>query len=255
LQSSRILQARGLSRRTFYQNINFITVRMNEQQTLESGASQSVSRRRFLGYAGALAGVGLLASSIACQKEEDPMAGALDLGGGDTGVMNLVYSLAQLQAAFYTMVILKPYNGMTASEKAFVTEIRDHEIAHREFFKKVLSGGALQDLTPDFSGVDFAKRTSVLDTAKFFEDLSVSAYNGAAKLLNNDTYLQVAGKIVSVEARHAALIRDLIQMGTFTDDASVDQNGLDFVRDPADVLFLANAYFKERLNPKNLPTS
>jgi hypothetical protein len=83
----------------------------------------------------------------------------------------------------------------------------------------------------------------------------VSAYNGAAKLLSNDIFLEIAGKIVSVEARHAALIRDLIQMGSFTDDASVDPNGLDFVRDPSDVLFLAYSYFKERLNPKNLPTS
>jgi hypothetical protein len=228
---------------------------MNEQQTLASGASQSVSRRRFLGYAGALAGVGLLAGNIACQKEEDPMAGALDLGSGDIGVLNLVYAIAQIQAAFYTMAILKPYNGMTASEKAYLTEIRDHELAHREFFKKLLSGGALQDLTPDFSGVDFAKRTSVMDTAKFFEDLSVSAYNGSAKLLGNDTFLEVWSKIASVEARHSALIRDLIQMGTFTEDSFVDQNGLDFVRDPADVLFLANAYLKERLNPKNLPSS
>lgn len=228
---------------------------MNEQQTLISGASQPVSRRRFLGYAGALAGVGLLATNIACQKEEDPMEGALDLGSGDIGVLNLVYSLSQLQAAFYTVAILTPYNGMTPSEKVFLTEIRDHELAHREFFKKLLSAGAIQDLTPDFSGVDFNKRTSVLDTAKFFEDLSVSAYNGAAKLLSNDVFLEVAGKIVSVEARHSALIRDLIQMGTFTEDSFVDQNGLDFVRDPGDVLFLANAYFKERLNPKNLPTS
>ncbi len=228
---------------------------MNEQKTLTSDATPSVSRRRFLGYAGALAGVGLLASNIACKKEEDPMDGALDLGGGDIGVLNLLYVQSQLQAAFYTRVILKPYNGMTASEMVFMSEIRDHELAHREFFRKLLSGGAIQDLTPVFDGIDFNKRTSVLDTAKFFEDLSVSAYNGAAKLVGNDTFLEVVGKIVSVEARHSALIRDLIQMGTFTEDSFVDSNGMDFVRDPSDVLFLANAYIKERLNPKNLPTS
>lgn len=227
---------------------------MTEQQTLASGASPSVSRRRFIGYAGALAGAGLLVGSIGCTKEEDPLAGAINLGTGDTGVLNLAFALEQLEAAFYTYVILHPYNSMSTLEKSYLTDIRDHEIAHREFLRKVLGTAAIQDLTPDFSAIDFNKRTSVLDTAKAFEDLGVSAYNGAAKLLSSDVYLEAAGKIVSVEARHAALIRDLIQMGSFT-DSFVDADGLDFVRDPKDVLFLANAYIKERLNANNLPTS
>jgi hypothetical protein len=42
-----------------------------------------------------------------------------------------------------------------------------------------------------------------------FEDLGVAAYNGAGKYLTSADYLTVAGKIVSVEARHAAAIRDM----------------------------------------------
>lgn len=228
---------------------------MNEQQTLASGASPSVSRRRFIGYAGALAGAGLLVGSVGCTKEEDPLEGAINLGSGDTGVLNLAFALEQLEAAFYSYVVAHPYNSISALELSYLTDIRDHEQAHREFFRKALGTAAIQNLTPDFSRIDFTKRTSVLDTAKAFEDLGVSAYNGAAKLLTSDAYIEIAGKIVSVEARHAALIRDLIQMGTFTEDAFVDADGFDFVRDPKDVLFLANAYIKERLNANNLPTS
>jgi hypothetical protein len=230
---------------------------MNEQQTSAIGALPTVSRRRFIGYAGALAGVGLLAGGIACKKEEDPLAGTIDLGTGDIGVLNLGYAIAQVQAAFYTQVLISPYTPLksTDTEYKILLDMRDHEIAHRELYRKTLSGGAIKDLTPNFSGVLFNKRTSVLDTAKFFEDLSVSAYNGTAKLLSTDPFLELCAKISAVEARHAAAVRDLIQMGTFTEYSFVDGNGLDFLRDPKGILFLLNAYITEPLNANNLPTS
>ena len=51
--------------------------------------------------------------------------------------------------------------------------------------------------------MDFNSRDSVLKTARTFEDLGVAAYNGAGQLLERGEYLLLAGKIVSVEARHA----------------------------------------------------
>ena len=62
----------------------------------------------------------------------------------------------------------------------------------------------------DFSAVNFESRTAVLRAAQQFEDLGVGAYNGAAQFLRNPDYLEVAGKIVSVEARHASAIRDVL---------------------------------------------
>ncbi|MEI9943601.1 MAG: ferritin-like domain-containing protein [Chitinophagaceae bacterium] len=109
----------------------------------------------------------------------------ISLGSGDTGILNYAYALEQLEAAFYAQVILNPFSGMTAAETALLTDIRDHEIAHREFFKAALAGNAIQPLTPDFSSITFTSRDSVLGTAKAFEDLGVSAYNGAGKLIVN----------------------------------------------------------------------
>jgi fermentation-respiration switch protein FrsA (DUF1100 family) len=99
--------------------------------------------------------------------------------------------------------------------------VRDHEIAHRDFFKAALAGNAIPALDVDFSAVDFTSRLSVLQTARTFEDLGVSAYNGAAKYLRSTAYLTVAGKIVSVEARHASAIRDLLapRTGEFAPNA------------------------------------
>ena len=139
-------------------------------------------------------------------------------------------------------------------EKSYLTDIRDHEIAHREFFKAALSSKAIPSLQVDFSTIDFSDRTSVLGTAQAFEDLGVSAYNGAGKLITNPDYLTLAGKIVSVEARHAAWIRDMIKPNSFADSTVVDMNGLDMQRSPNEVLSIAGVYLKTKVDASNLPT-
>jgi hypothetical protein len=214
-----------------------------------------LSRRRFLGFASAA--TGLIAVASGCKKEsvESPLTlDGVDLGSGDPGILNYAYALEQLEAAFYTKVIMSQYSGITASETALLTDIRDHEIAHREFFKTALAGGAIIDLEFDFSSIDFSSRDSVLGTAKAFEDLGVSAYNGAGRLIETADYLVLAGKIVSVEARHAAYIRDIISNGTFADDTVIDAMGLDVSKKPTEVLEIAQTYIKTKINADNLPT-
>jgi len=227
---------------------------MNDTESrMEAPAQSGISRRRFFGYAGALAGAGLLMSTAGCKKDDDD--DGINLGSNDVGVLNYAYALEQLEAAFYIRVTQSFYSGITANEQAYFSDIRDHEIAHREFFKTALAGNAIQGLTPDFSSVNFNDRTSVLETAKAFEDLGVSAYNGAGKLLTNPDYLLIAGKIVSVEARHAAAVRDLISNGTFAGIDVVNAQGLDVSRTPAEVLAIAGTFIKEKLNAGNLPKS
>lgn len=118
-----------------------------------------------------------------------------------------------------------------------------------------MGDNAIRSLEVDFSSINFGNRDSVLGTAKAFEDLGVSAYNGAGKLLQSQDYLLLAGKIVSVEARHAALIRDLISNGTFADNSVVNNMGLDVLRTPAEVLDIAGTYIKTKIDASNLPTS
>lgn len=225
---------------------------MVETSTLEKVAASNVSRRRFFGIAGMAAGAGLILSATGCKKEDDP---GLDVGGGDNGILNYAYILEQLEAAFYIQVVAKPYGGISDQELEIFTEIRDHEIAHREFFKNVLAGAALAPIEVDFSKIYFDKRTSVLDTAINFEDLGVSAYNGAGHLLKNADYLSAAGKIVSVEARHAATLRDMKASGTFAASDVVDSvTGLDKQRSPQEVLAIAQQFIKTKLNTLNLPS-
>ncbi|HSF45505.1 MAG TPA: ferritin-like domain-containing protein [Chitinophagaceae bacterium] len=219
--------------------------------------STPMSRRNFLGYASAFAGAAAIITSAACKKDDDmPMSGSgIDLGSGDVGILNYAYALEQLEAAFYIQVANTPYTGITATEAALLRDIRDHEIAHREFFKKALGSNAIADLEVNFSSIQFNNRDSVLGTAKAFEDLGVAAYNGAGKLITSPDYLLLAGKIVSVEARHAALIRDLISNGSFADMTVVDANGLEISKAPGDVLMAASSFLKSKINASNLPTT
>ena len=222
---------------------------------LSAAEAKAISRRKFFGYGGAAAAMAI--GLAACNKNDNnnmPSDG-INLGSGDTGILNYAYALEQLEAAFYTQVLLTPYSGGSTAEMALLADIRDHEIAHREFFKNALSSSAIVALEVDFSAINFTSRTSVLATAKAFEDLGVSAYNGAGKLITSPDYLTLAGKIVSVEARHAAYIRDLISNGSFADNTVVDANGLDKSNDPATVLIAANMYLKTKVTGKNLPTS
>jgi hypothetical protein len=200
------------------------------------------TRRSVLKWSGATAGIAV--AGIVLPNFGISAALAADLGEGDIGVLNYAYALEQLEAAFYTQVLDNPYDGMSEDETALLTDIRDHEVEHRDFLKGALGDDAIEDLEVDFSAVDFASRDSVLGTAKVFEDLGVSAYNGAGKLIENVDYLAEAGRIVSVEARHAAAIRDLLQPNSvaFAGDDVVDENGLDVVAEPADVLAAADPF-------------
>ncbi|MEA1834455.1 ferritin-like domain-containing protein [Methylobacterium durans] len=164
--------------------------------------------------------------------------GAVDLGRGDFAVLNYAYALEQLEAAFYTQVLQQPYRGFNARDEQILSGIQQHEVAHREFFRSALGGNAIPDLQVDFQRVNFSSRQSVLTTARTFEDLGVAAYNGAGQLLSNPDFLAKAGSIVSVEARHAATIRDLLNpfSPAFAGNDVVDASGLDGALVPSQVL-------------------
>lgn len=203
-----------------------------------------VNRRSFMRYTG----VGLATSALLLSGcDDDDESGMMNnqtatLTNDDFGILNYAFALEQLEAAFYTKVISSPYASMPAGEMNLLKDIRDHEIAHRDFFKAALGNKAIGDLEVDFSAINFGDRMSVLTTARTFEDLGVAAYNGAGKLIADATYLVLAGKIVSVEARHAAWVRDMISNGTFSDSANAQ--GLDPAMKPSDVLKAADPFIK-----------
>lgn len=188
-------------------------------------------------------------------NEAFAQTGAVDLGGGDVGVLNYAYALEQLEAAFYTQALATPYAGMSGYERSVLRDIRDHEIAHRAFFAKALGRNRIPNLQPNFTAVDFADRRSVITTASTFEDLGVSAYNGGGAAIRNPAYLAAAGSIVSVEARHAAVLRDIISplSANFAGWDVVNINGLDVARPPSQVLPMAAPFIATPVSAGQLP--
>jgi hypothetical protein len=233
------------------------------------------SRRQFLKMGGlVVAGSGFLLYS--CSDDDDiggPNEGVFDLGSGNLGILNYAYALEQLEADFYTRAVAGAYyRGLAddSEEKQIIKDVWYHEVIHRDFFKKAISSVAPNDILPelefDFGTVNFDNRDSVLSTALLLEDTGVSAYNGAGKLIDvtapmGGTYLLLAGKIVSVEARHAAAFADLALSSPTAfarDEILVSIKGVgpafDKATPPADVLAAAGGFITTEFTANQLPT-
>lgn len=207
------------------------------------------SRRDFLRILGLGGAVVLLPSMFAgcsdttANARSATEAVTLDLTT-DFGVLNYAYALEQLEAAFYEEALKHIATGCTASELHALLTIGQHEVVHREFLKAALGSNAIPTLQVDFSSLDLTKRDVVFQTAKMFEDTGVAAYNGAGRLIHTPLYLVLAGKIVSVEARHAATIRDILNPKSmdFAGDDVVNAMGLDQAFSPSMVLPLVDPF-------------
>lgn len=178
------------------------------------------SRRSFLRLVGLGGSLALLPPFVACGSDSatgatDGIPGSgspliIDFAQGDTALLQYVLVLEHLQVEFYSRVVAAfGTSNITTGEQAILTEIHDHELAHRAFLAGTIGAEGSFSVTPTFRGVTFTDRTSVLSAAKTLEELGVAAYNGIAQYATAASTLLALGKIVSVEARHATTIRDL----------------------------------------------
>ncbi|MGH2943689.1 MAG: ferritin-like domain-containing protein, partial [Solirubrobacteraceae bacterium] len=145
---------------------------------------------------GALSATGLISKALA------------EAGGGDVDVLNYALTLEYLETEFYTLAA-KQVKGLSGYESKLTRELRDNESAHVDALIATiekLGGKPVAKPTFDFGGA-FAGRAAYLKTANVLEDTGVSAYNGAAPMIESAEVLGAAGGIVQVEARHAAMIR------------------------------------------------
>jgi rubrerythrin len=233
-----------------------------EELQFLSRLAQATNRRTFLKWSG----VTIAVTAVGCSDDRllqpvgpegrasfdhlTPQDSVTLNFANDFGVLNYAYALEQLEADFYIQVINRAQSGMLSlSDEAFevLDDLRKHEIVHRDFFAAALGSNGIGTLKFAFPESVFRTQNRVLSTARTFEDLGVGAYNGAAQMLNNPNFLLVAGKIVSVEARHAAAIRDLISSTSFA------PNAFDPAFAPSTVLSQADPFIVSEVNVQNLP--
>lgn len=234
---------------------------------------ERAGRRVFLRYAGLSAAAGIVLSScssnelVPVQDARDHSANArlgdvIDLGKDDIGIFNLAFVLEQIEFNFLTRVKTETFNtnALTPFEKELYSQFYEQEKSHIAFFTKALGAkNRVGNLEIDLSMVNFADRGSVLKTSMMLADTATGAYNGSGPLLLSSINLATAGKLVSVEARHAAIVRELVAADIsrrfFAGDDIVDANGLDPALTVDEIKARAKPFVKETLNGPQLSKS
>jgi Ferritin-like domain len=123
----------------------------------------------------------------------------------DAEVLRFALLMEDLQAAFYADAVNR--GALSGELLEYAQVVGGHEGEHAAFVRNALGSGAPKPPQTDFGDATTnAKRFT--STAIKLEDLGVAAYDGAATSLSPGV-LAAAGRIVSVEARHAAWIRDI----------------------------------------------
>ncbi len=128
----------------------------------------------------------------------------------DVDVLNYALTLEYLEAEFYRQG--NAASLLSGKEASYVAKIGADENAHvsaiTETIQK-LGGTPVASPAVEF-GNSFANRDSFLKTSHTFENLGVQAYLGAAGFIKDKAILQAAAGIFGVEARHAAIIGNML---------------------------------------------
>jgi len=181
----------------------------------------------------------------------------------DEDIFNFALNLEYMEAEFYLrattgkgieaadagsgagMVVGgKAANFKNKAVKEFVEEVAENELAHVRFYRKTLGSMAVARPAIDFNAGfkaaamaaglpatfdPFADDASVLLCGMLFEDVGVTAYAGAAPLLQKKEFVEAAAGILAVEAYHMGMARSqLYQMGGM---AITDANKISDARD------------------------
>jgi rubrerythrin len=144
---------------------------------------------------GALAGAALLGAEAAEAQSRS-----------DVSILNFALTLEYLEAAFYAEALEM---GELEGELAVFAQVAGaHERAHVTGLRGVLGRRAVSRPRFNFRGTTEDAETFT-QTAIALEEVGVAAYKGQAPRIRSDAILETALAIHSVEARHAAWIRDI----------------------------------------------
>ena len=227
------------------------------QEQLERLASSGLARREF---AKRMIAGGTAAYGVAM------LGGTADLLAQqitDFDVLNFALNLEYLEAEFYTVATTgqriqevgigvngRGRSGATVGgSKVALDErtmtiaqaIAQDEQAHVRFLRTALGGEAVAKPSINLAalGVGFNSQAEFLTVAAIFEDVGVSAYAGAAMLIDNSNFLSAAARIALTEGQHAGLLR-LLASDNKLNVPSVDSKSVPPLGQPNGRLFFVD---------------
>src|SRR5262249_49452137 len=115
-----------------------------------------------------------------------------------------------LEAAFYTEAVAM--GKLSGETKTFAAVVKKDEVAHVVYLKSALGAKAVKQPKFNFKGTT-ANQALFEKTAMALEDTGVSAYAGQGPRIASKKLLAAALSVHSVEARHAAWIRNILGKG------------------------------------------
>jgi len=228
-------------------------------------------RRVFLRSAG-VAGLGVVGAGAAVTALA-PSASAAP-GPSDGAILNFALNLEYLEAEFYQVAAFgrtipnklttgkgergrvrggRKVNFATPAIANYAREIAMDELDHVRFLRSALGSAKVArpqiDLQRSFTAAaqaagligagdtfdPFANEDNFLLAAFIFEDVGVTAYKGAAPLIDNKTFLDAAAGLLSVEAYHAGIVRTALYSKGLQDAARKISNARDSLDGKSDV--------------------
>ena len=172
----------------------------------ETAEAAGVSRGDMLRLA-AVGGGALLGSATFLGALAGPAGAVSTATAGDIAILNYALTLEYLEEAFYSDV---QSNKILKGRMATFAEVAGRDEAqHRAFLVKALGSKAIKKPTFAFGSATLSSGTFA-KTAIALEDTGVSAYAGQGPLIKDKKILAAALSVHSVEARHAAWIRALV---------------------------------------------
>lgn len=149
---------------------------------------------------GALAGGGLWLAGRAGPAASAPSRKQ------DERIFNFALGLEYLQAAFYAQALEEA--GLDGELLEFAEEVGRQERRHVAYLRRALGAAAREEPTFDL-GELLSDSDRFMQSAFVLEESGVGAYIGQAANLTV-AGVAAAAPIISVEARHAAWIRDIV---------------------------------------------
>ncbi len=253
---------------------------MESTKKEKSQESNQLSRKTMLGT---LAGGAVVAATGLSLPQR-----VLASGITDYDILNFALNLEYLEAEFYTYATTGygishfgiPTGGVGDSGPTFggkkvaidgirlpvSLEIAQDERDHVLDLRSLLGNKAIAKpaIKLDALGIGFANEGQFLVLARAFEDTGVSAYCGAAPLIQSKTILGYAARILAVEALHSGNIRLMVAqegLATMKVDSqdvlpppsgnhyfTTDDKGLAITRTVQQVIAIVKPFFPDGIN-------